>query len=152
MPLPNRCRWLVGLMACVACESFGPEERDPNTCPQTAEFMNFGCARVAVILTAGNGAPASGLALYGVVLDSASAEIPNGLASELSDSMGRVGLQLTWFIAPPESDAVRLRLVVLRPGSPSGIPVRVDSMDAHARFVSVGQRPSLDTLRWRLPL
>lgn len=142
--------WLLGLFTFGACDSLGPVERDPTLCPQTGEFANHGCARLAAILTTAAGAPAPGIALRGILLDSASAGTPSGLASDLSDAMGRVGLQLTWFVTPPKEDTVHLRVVAIRPGSPGVSPQRIDSLDVRVVFARVGQRPQLDTLRWQL--
>jgi hypothetical protein len=124
---------------------------DPTLCPQTGEFANHGCARFAAILTTPSGAPAPGVMLRGMLFDTASAGMPNGLNSDRSDAAGRVGLQLTWYARPPKSDTIRLRLVAIRiPSSSAESPQTLDSLDVALLFTRVGQRPALDTMRWQL--
>ena len=140
------------LLAIVAsgCDSLGPVATDRGLCPQSGEHSNYGCARFVAILTTTSGAPASGIAIQAIPIDTGGAEIPNGLSSDLSDAHGRVGLQLTWFVRPPPDDTVALRLVALRPGGPGQAPERIDSLDGYVVFARVGQRPPVDTTRWQL--
>lgn len=52
-----------------ACRGMDPNDGDPNACPQTREFGNYGCARFIAVLTTSSGAPAAGIALVATVLD-----------------------------------------------------------------------------------
>ena len=141
---------ILTLSAIVGCGSVGPANRDPAACPQTGEFANFGCARFAAVLTTPSGAPAVGIALTAALLDAESAGQPNGLSSQRSDAQGHVGLQFTWYAAPPKRDTVRVRVVALRIDALGGPAQRIDSLDVRLVFVPVGQRPPLDTARWQL--
>ncbi|MGQ0641493.1 MAG: hypothetical protein ACT4P6_12135 [Gemmatimonadaceae bacterium] len=70
--------------------------------------------------------------------------------SDISDAAGRVGLQLTWFVGPPTTDTIHLRLGAVRVAPPNGPPQQIDSLDVRVLFTRVGQRPPFDTTRWRL--
>lgn len=151
MRLPHVVRSTLGLLAFGGCGTLGPSDRDPDACPQTGEFSNFGCARFAAVLTTRSGAPAADIALSAVLLDSLSMARPNGLNSDRSDAQGRVGLHFTWYAAPPPtSDTVRMRIVALRINELGGPPQRIDSLNVVVFFAPVGQRPPFDTTRWQL--
>jgi len=130
-----------------ACSATGPNDRDPNVCPQTGEFANYGCARFIAVLTTSSGAPAPGIQLTATVLDTSISREPNGLNSTVSDDRGRTGLQFTWYVSPPTRDTVPVRIVARRFGNPTE---RIDSMDVRVLFARVGERPSLDTTYWRV--
>ena len=130
-----------------ACSATEPNDRDPNVCPQTREFANYGCARFIAVLTTSSGAPAAGIALFAMALDTTITGELTGVSSMLSDERGRAELQITWYVRPPTRDTVPMRIVALRPGS---LAQRVDSMDVGITFARVGQRPSLDTTYWRV--
>jgi len=70
-------RWLRSGVAAAslvlgACRDMEPNDHDPNACPQTREFGNYGCARFIAVLTTSSGAPATGIALMATVLDTTS--------------------------------------------------------------------------------
>lgn len=139
----------VSVLALASCKDVASVNRDPTLCPQTSEFGNYGCARFAAVLTTPAGEAAAGMVLRAVTMDSASAGQPSGLISQFSDSAGRVGLQLTWFVRPPSNDTIRLRLFALRPVL-TGPAQQLDSLDVSVLFTRVGQRPPFDTTRWQL--
>jgi hypothetical protein len=142
---------IVATLSVTACESTGLRNRDAAACPQTGEFANYGCAKLAVVLTTSTGVPASRLVLGSAVLDSATGGEPNGLNSDFIDAQGRTGLQWTWYVAPPARDTVRMRIRVIRPGNIGIPPQPLDSIDVAVVFARVGTRPPTDTLRWQLP-
>lgn len=151
--LVSRRGWcvLVALSALGACSDPLPATNDdPKLCPQdTGEFGNYGCARFAAVLETPDGRPAVGGRLSAMVLDPPPAGIPGGLNSQPSDSLGRVGLQFTWFNLPPPPDSAPMRIRAYRVDSRLGSEL-LDSMDVIVRYVAVGARPPVDTVRWRL--
>lgn len=142
---------LASLAALGGCTDALPATgEDPKLCPQdSGEFGNYGCARFAAVLETPDGRPAVGGRLSAMVLAPPPAGIPGGLNSQPSDSLGRVGLQFTWFNLPPLPDSAPMRIRAYRVDSRLGSEL-LDSMDVIVRYVAVGARPPVDTVRWRL--
>ena len=141
----------LAVFVLTACDNIGPRDSDPAACPQAGEAASYGCARLRAVLTTSTGTPASGIVLTSIVLDSTVAGAPSGSNSALSDAQGRTGLEWTWYVVPPIRDTIGVRVVALRPGSVGAPPQRLDSVDVSVVFAHAGQRPPVDTLRWRLP-
>jgi hypothetical protein len=61
-PVLLRCTSLAAIMLLAACGN-GAGPGDPDLCPQTFEFGNFGCARVAGTVRDGGGQPLGGVSV-----------------------------------------------------------------------------------------
>lgn len=138
--------------AASACtESLPATHIDPGLCPQSpfGDFANYGCARFTAVLTTPDGAPAIGVRLSATVLYPAHLGVPGGVNSLPSDSLGRAGLQFTWWHLPPAPESAPMRVRVYRDLPRIGSEL-LDSLDIVARYAPVGARPPIDSVQWRL--
>jgi hypothetical protein len=149
MHLPRTTRaTLAFLLLASACAEPSAPARDLRACPiALGEWTQFGCARIVVLLSRPDGAPAAGVYLS-LRLSPPPPLLP--IASALpTDSGGRTRIHLDWEVPtwPLESP---LRVVAQRLEPAAGKVHYLDTLDITARNTPARQRPPTDTVRWTL--
>jgi hypothetical protein len=144
-------------LAAGACRSTaGVEPRvDPEACPQTYEFGNFGCARVLALVEA---PPQPWTTRYRLDVRLRPARPDAGVSPYVAPAPapGPVPLQLTLYtpLMPTPVDTLSVwvvgRLLDDSPPPPVNAPLptlAADSVLRVLRFAPVGGRPAVDTVR-----
>jgi hypothetical protein len=124
---------VVPLTVIAGCTA-GSEPLDDRLCPQTFEFGNFGCARVAGTVRDGAGQPLAGVVM--TLVPPSTADNSYDFPSATTEAAGTYALEIHRFDAPPAvrpADTIRL---YLRGGVPDRPELR-DSILIEVIFVPV---------------